>query len=81
MELMLKRKVIFGVIECLHVSPGNCNVLCQQLMLRCRQEVCEQEQLRAEEVELSMGMSHDFEHAVGRIIISVPYQTNCLSYI
>ncbi|XP_064602325.1 pyridoxal phosphate homeostasis protein-like [Liolophura sinensis] len=35
-----------------------------QLMLRCRQEVCEQEQLRAEEVELSMGMSHDFEHAI-----------------
>ncbi|CAI9593105.1 unnamed protein product [Staurois parvus] len=35
-----------------------------QLLLKQREEVCEKLGLPAEEVELSMGMSSDFEHAV-----------------
>uniref|UniRef100_A0A8C9VHV3 Pyridoxal phosphate homeostasis protein n=1 Tax=Scleropages formosus TaxID=113540 RepID=A0A8C9VHV3_SCLFO len=35
-----------------------------QMLLSCRQEVCDNLQLPIEEVELSMGMSTDFEHAI-----------------
>lgn len=33
-------------------------------LAKCRQEVCEKLKLDINEVELSMGMSTDFEHAV-----------------
>ena len=36
-----------------------------QNLVRCKAEVCEKLHLAADEVELSMGMSNDFEHAVG----------------
>uniref|UniRef100_A0A8C4WUS5 Pyridoxal phosphate homeostasis protein n=1 Tax=Eptatretus burgeri TaxID=7764 RepID=A0A8C4WUS5_EPTBU len=35
-----------------------------QSLLICRQKVCKHLNLNVEDVELSMGMSHDFEHAV-----------------
>ncbi|KAK2182899.1 hypothetical protein NP493_331g05041 [Ridgeia piscesae] len=35
-----------------------------QCLLKCRAKVCEQLHLAADQVELSMGMSHDFEHAI-----------------
>lgn len=33
-------------------------------LAKCRQEVCEKLSLDIKQVELSMGMSSDFEHAV-----------------
>ena len=35
-----------------------------QCLAKCRDEVCEALSLQAEDVELSMGMSGDFEQAV-----------------
>ncbi|XP_013414433.1 pyridoxal phosphate homeostasis protein [Lingula anatina] len=35
-----------------------------QELIRCRKEICESLGLRLEEIELSMGMSNDFEHAI-----------------
>lgn len=35
-----------------------------QCLARCREEVCEALHLKQEDVELSMGMSGDFEEAV-----------------
>ena len=35
-----------------------------QALVKCREEVCSALNLRLDEVELSMGMSSDFEHAV-----------------
>ncbi|XP_041955019.1 pyridoxal phosphate homeostasis protein isoform X1 [Alosa sapidissima] len=35
-----------------------------QMLLKCRQQICENLQMPVEEVELSMGMSTDFEHAI-----------------
>lgn len=37
-------------------------------LAKCRQEVCENLKLDINEVELSMGMSTDFEHAVSIFI-------------
>ena len=38
-----------------------------QCLARCRDEVCEALSLKQEDVELSMGMSGDFEEAVSRL--------------
>lgn len=38
-----------------------------QRLLRCRQHVCEQLAIDAAQIELSMGMSGDFEHAVSSV--------------
>ena len=35
-----------------------------QTLLKCRDDVCDALELNVENVELSMGMSGDFEHAV-----------------
>ncbi|XP_072512659.1 pyridoxal phosphate homeostasis protein isoform X2 [Salminus brasiliensis] len=35
-----------------------------QMLLKCREQVCESLKLSVEQVELSMGMSTDFEHAI-----------------
>ncbi|KAB7499163.1 Proline synthase co-transcribed bacterial-like protein [Armadillidium nasatum] len=35
-----------------------------QVLLRCREEVCKEHSLTLADVELSMGMSNDFEHAI-----------------
>ncbi|XP_062871565.1 pyridoxal phosphate homeostasis protein [Trichomycterus rosablanca] len=35
-----------------------------QMLLKCREEVCENLTLSVEQIELSMGMSTDFEHAI-----------------
>ena len=35
-----------------------------QVLLDCHKEVCEKLALKPEDVEISMGMSNDFEHAV-----------------
>ncbi|XP_054766315.2 pyridoxal phosphate homeostasis protein-like [Lytechinus pictus] len=35
-----------------------------QCLIRCREEVCKECSLDIDKVELSMGMSHDFEHAI-----------------
>ena len=35
-----------------------------QVLIQCRKDVCEQLSLDPATVELSMGMSNDFEHAV-----------------
>ena len=37
-----------------------------QCLARCREEVCEALKVKQEDVELSMGMSGDFEEAVSR---------------
>lgn len=37
------------------------------MLAKCRQEVCEKLNIDVENVELSMGMSTDFEHAVSII--------------
>lgn len=42
-------------------------------LAKCRHEVCEKLKLDINEVELSMGMSTDFEHAVRIRIIYYPY--------
>lgn len=39
-------------------------LLTLQCLARCREEVCEALNLKQEDVELSMGMSGDFEEAV-----------------
>lgn len=36
-----------------------------QCLIQCQKDVCEKLQLSLERIELSMGMSNDFEHAVG----------------
>lgn len=35
-----------------------------QRLIECRKQICEQFNFTTEDMELSMGMSHDFEHAV-----------------
>ena len=45
------------------------DVVCIRLqnLVKCKAEVCEKLHLAADQVELSMGMSNDFEHAVSRV--------------
>lgn len=38
-----------------------------QALIDCKKNVCDKLQINLSEVELSMGMSDDFEHAVSRI--------------
>ena len=35
-----------------------------QCLLKCREQICDSLGLQQNSVELSMGMSHDYEHAV-----------------
>lgn len=44
----------------------NLNILflCVQKLLKCRERLCEELKLDKKNVEISMGMSADFEHAV-----------------
>lgn len=44
-----------------------------QCLIQCRKDVCQQLALPLDSLELSMGMSHDFEHAVSSIITSVNF--------
>lgn len=53
---------------CLH------NLLYLQILLKRREEVCESLNLPLEQVELSMGMSTDFEHAVS-------YQLSLIKFV
>lgn len=39
-------------------------LLCLQKLLKCRERLCEELKLDKKNVEISMGMSADFEHAV-----------------
>lgn len=52
-----------------------------QMLLSLRQEVCEKLNLPIEKVELSMGMSTDFQHAVSLVSSSHPFsqETNILA--
>ena len=42
-----------------------------QCLIRCKEETCAALGLDPKTFELSMGMSHDFEHAVSNYIISM----------
>lgn len=44
-----------------------------QMLLSLRQEVCEKLNLPVEKVELSMGMSTDFQHAVSMVSFCHPF--------
>ena len=50
--------------------------VCVQCLIECRQCVCERLKLDTDAVELSMGMSSDFEHAVSILVKSYPWSEN-----
>lgn len=53
-------------LVCIFHSPVFIDIICTRLqcLVKRKAEVCEKLHLAADQVELSMGMSHDFEHAV-----------------
>lgn len=56
-------------------------LLLSQMLLSRRQEVCDSLKFPMEEVELSMGMSTDFEHAVSlthHYIITIMHIQDCI---
>jgi len=74
----LQRKAEIVISETLKTCP-KCHQICDfsllssfQVLLSLRQEVCEKLNLPIEKVELSMGMSTDFQHAVSHFLLPPP---------
>lgn len=65
--------ILYPALDAIVNSIAWCRVslthspVCYQALLMCKQEVMERFNLKADEVEVSMGMSNDFEQAVSVI--------------
>lgn len=51
-----------------------------QTLIDCRKNVCDNLKLNPYQVELSMGMSNDFEHAVSKYFVNFYDKKNSIYY-